>query len=129
MKRNKREYEICKSIATYLRLQFPDIIFHFDLAGLNLSRAQAGMMKSIQGGRGFPDLIIYRRKGNHLALCLEVKKEETKIYLKDGVTVVSDEHIREQVVMLKKLNSEGYCALFGIGLDKCIAIINFYLKS
>jgi hypothetical protein len=87
--RNNREYQICKNIAIYMRQQYPDVIFHFDLAGLNLSKAQAGMMKAIQGGRGWPDLFIAEirtifREEDELpfgtqyhGLFIEVKKEGT----------------------------------------------------
>ena len=89
--RNNREYQICKDIAIYMRLQYPNIIFHFDLAGLNLSRAQAGMMKAIQGGRGYPDLFIAEPRlifrddddlpfgTNYYGLFIEVKKGRYKV--------------------------------------------------
>lgn len=136
MKSNE-EYQVCKQIAIYLRYQYPDIIYHFDLAGLNLSRAQAGMMKAIQGKRGWADLTIAEPKPlsphhggfGFCGLFLEVKKEGTKIFLKDGKTLVADEHIREQHEMLAALRKRGYYAEFGIGFEHCKQQISNYLKK
>jgi len=133
--RNNREYVICKDIAIYMRLQYPKVLFHFDLAGLNLSRAQAGMMKAIQGSRGWPDLFIAKLKyedlGNNEAvvwqgLFIELKKEGEKIYRKNGIHFTP--HIKEQSEMLFKLRESGYKADFGIGFDACKRLIDEYLK-
>lgn len=134
--RNNFEYQLCKSIAIYLRNQFPSVIYHFDLAGLNLSRAQAGMTKGIQGNRGWPDLFIAQGKwgdafdpGDKKGLFVEIKKQGTKIFLRDGHTLVSDPHIREQAAMLSELRKQGYEAQFGVGFDNIKKIIDDYLKN
>lgn len=56
------EYQIYKQIATYMRYQYPKVAYRFDQAGLNLSKAQAGMNKAIQDSRGWPDLFIAEPK-------------------------------------------------------------------
>jgi hypothetical protein len=133
--RNNREYQICRDIATYLRLKYPNIIFHFDLAGLNLSRAQAGMMKSIQGSRGWPDLFIayahLEKIGEDQAklwhgLFIEVKKENTVLYKTNGEP--KTDHIKEQIECLNNLEKYGYKTHFGIGFDDCKKIIDEYLS-
>ena len=128
--RNKQEYILCKQVATYLRLQYPKVIYHFDLAGLNLSKAQSGMMKSIQGGRGFPDLFIAEPKVMEDHIChglfLEIKKKGTKIRTRHG-ELVSDPHIREQYTMLQKLEAKGYMALFACGFMDSKKFIDTYL--
>ena len=123
--RNNREYQICKNIATYMRLQYPAVIFHFDLAGLNLSRAQAGMMKMIQGGRGWPDLFIAEQRGDYAGLFIEVKTEGTKLVKKD-LTPIS-EHISEQMICRIDLVNKGYKGAFAIGFDEAKRIIDEYL--
>ncbi len=127
MSRNKREYEICKSIATYVRAQYPNAIFHFDLAGLNLSRAQAGMMKTIQGQRGFPDLHILEPRGVYRGFFLEIKKEDTKLFKLNG-EFVSDEHLNEQRIMLEAIEKKGYYARFAIGFDRAKLHIDTYME-
>jgi hypothetical protein len=133
--RNNREYQICKDIALYLRLQYPKVMYHFDLAGLNLSRAQAGMMKAIQGGRGWPDLFIANARTEENeegavtlwhGLFIEVKKEGTVLWRTKGGA--KSDHIKEQIDCLNELTSFGYKADFGIGFDDCKKMIDDYLK-
>lgn len=137
--RSNREYQICKDIAIYMRLQYPAVLFHFDLAGLNLSRAQAGMMKMIQGNRGFPDLFISEPKTvfrdddklpfgtSYNGLFIEVKVEGTKLYKKNFEAATP--HISEQLEFMDILRIKGYKCDFGIGWDNCKKIIDSYLKS
>jgi hypothetical protein len=124
--RNNREYQICKDIAIYLRLQYPKVIFHFDLAGMNLSRAQAGMMKGIQGGRGWPDLFIAEPKDPFNGLFIEVKTDVFKAMKRDGTYVTT--HIEEQVDMLQRLRGKMYKTTMGVGFDECKDVIDDYLK-
>ena len=124
--RNNREYQICKSIAAYLRLKYPKIIFHFDLAGLNLSRAQSGMMKGIQGGRGWPDLFIAEPRGQYHGFFIEIKQEGTRILKLNGMFTIP--HIQEQNEMIHILRERTYYACFVIGLDEAIKQINDYLQ-
>lgn len=123
--RKNEEYQLCKAIAIYLRLQYPKVIFHYDLAGLNLSRAQAGMTKMIQGSRGFPDLCIYEQNNKYHALFLEVKKESP--YLKNSDKLKKDKHIHEQQAMINILISKGYYACFVWKFEQAQQIIDKYM--
>ena len=137
-RRENKEYILCEQIAAYLRLQYPKVLFHFDLAGLNLSKAQAGMTKAIQYGRGFPDLFIAQKgdlidKGTGLisrnyysGLFLELKAEGTRLFKKDGS--IATPHIAEQAEVLERLRDAGYKAEFGIGYEETVKIIDEYLK-
>lgn len=129
--RSSPEYQMCKQIAQYMRLQYPKVIFHFDQAGSNLSIAQAGKMKAIQGLGSWPDLFIaepsvingFRYRG----LFIEVKVESP--YLKDGITIKSNEHLKNQHQTLERLRMKGYYTTFGVGFEGCKAIIDGYLTS
>lgn len=125
--RNNREYQICKDIAIYMRMQYPAILFHFDLAGLNLSKAQAGMNKSIQYHRGFPDLFIAEPKNGYSGCFIEVKTEGTNLYKKNFEAATP--HISEQSEFMDILRIKGYKCDFGIGWDKCKLLIDEYLKK
>lgn len=126
-KRENREYQICKALAIYLRLQYPKVLFHYDLAGLNLSRSQAGMTKAIQGGKGWPDLFIAQPIGEYHGLFIEVKKEGTILWKVKGGPAT--DHIGDQIDMLNRLAEQGYYALFGIGFDHCRELIDSYLTG
>ena len=125
--RNYPEYQLCKQIAYYLKAQYPNVIFHFDYAGLNLSKAQAGKMKVIQGKRGFPDLTIYEPMNGFKALMIELKPEGTKLYNKDKEPV--NEHIAEQLNCLLELKLKGYKTAFGVGFDNTRQLIDDYLNG
>lgn len=120
----KPEYELSKAISIYLKMQYPDVLFHFDLAGLNLSRAQAGMNKAIQKARGYPDLHILDGRGQYKGLFIELKKGGFNIKKKDGNFV--NDHVREQAEMLILLRMKGYRAEFGIGFEQTKKIIDDY---
>lgn len=125
--RANKEYQICKAITQYLRLQYPSVMFHWDLAGLNLSRAQAGMMKAIQGQRGYPDLFIAKESHGFHGLFLEIKAITP--FLKNGMTLKSDKHLQEQDSNHKKLRWDGYWAEFVTGFDEAKTVIDHYLNT
>lgn len=127
MKANK-EYIVCKQIAAYLRLQYPNVLFHFDLTGLSLSKAQAGMNKAIQYGRGWPDLFIASpaTDGFCRGLFLELKAEGTRLLKKDGS--IATPHLVEQYDMINRLRNAGYKAHIVVGYDQAVRIIEEYLK-
>lgn len=126
-RRENKEYAICKAIATYLRLQHPHVLFHFDLAGLNLSKAQAGMTKALNG-RGWPDLIICEpsKTGKYKALFIEVKAGDVKLFKKSGE--LKTDHLSEQTDIMGRLEYRCFYARFGVGLDACIRLIENYFN-
>jgi hypothetical protein len=125
--RTNREYNLYKAIATYLRYQYPNVLYHFDITGCNLSIAQAGMNKAIQHGRGFPDLVILQNNIYYHGLFLEIKPEGTKLYKKSGE--FTSEHIAEQYSCIVDLRARGYAADFVVGFDDAKTIIDSYLKK
>ena len=134
-----KEHDIYILIADYLRYQYPNAIYRFDLAAdLKLTMGQASKHKRLQRYRGYPDLFIAEPKVSEEAiqnwdvksfragLYLEIKKPGTRIFKKDG-TLVSDEHIREQFDMLEELRRRGYAAEFAIGFEGAKKLIDEYL--
>ena len=125
--RNDKEYQLCKQVAAYLNLQYPRIIYHFDYAGLNLSKAQAGRMKVIQGQRGWPDLFIAEARGSYHGLFIELKAEGTKLFKQRVSPEYTTPHIAEQAEMLRSLDNKDYETHFAIGFDHVKKIIDDYL--
>ena len=127
------ELELQAQVADYLRLQYPDVLFHSDFgSGIKLTMGQAIKQKRLQGGRrSWPDMLIAEARSledkRYHALFIELKKEGTRIFKKDG-TLVSDAHICEQFDMLEKLRRRGYMAEFACGFDEAKKIIDKYLK-
>lgn len=122
----KDEYIVCKSIATYMKLQYPNVEFRFDQAGLNLSRTQRGMNKAIQHSRGYPDLFIAEPTKDYNGLYIEVKIETP--FKKSGeIKASKNDRLKIQWEKLEVLNSKGYFTAFGVGFDHCKKIIDNYL--
>lgn len=130
--RNNPEYMLAREVSYYLKLQYPDVLFRFDMAGLNLSKSQAGMNKAIQNGRGFPDLVIYAASGNKAenidnmwkALMIELKPEGTRLKKKDESW--ASEHLAEQAAVHRQLVIKGYYACFACGFDEVDRLIKMY---
>lgn len=124
------ELELQAQVADYIRLQYPSVIFHSDFgSGIKLTMGQAIKQKRLNGGRrAWPDMLLAEPRGDYHALFIELKREGTRIYKKDG-TLVSDEHIREQYDMLHDLRARGYAAEFGIGFEGAKKLIDDYMKG
>ena len=148
------EHNLYEQIARYLQLQYPDVIYRFDIAAdLKLTPGQAAKHKRLHSRRGYPDLFIAESSANiwnsiprewglYFGLYIEIKKDGTKLKrdkdakkpLKGEVKIRKkgdwwDKHIEEQAKMLEKLRTRGYKAEFGVGLEECKQIIDEYLRN
>lgn len=132
-----REIDLQAQVADYLRLQYPDVIFHSDFgSGIKLTMGQAIKQKRLNGGRrSWPDMFVAKAKLMQTkdgmpfikhGLFLELKKDGVRILKRDG-SYVADEHIREQAKMLESLECEGYEARFAVGFDQAKQIIDDYI--
>ena len=55
----KSESNMHMQLAQYIRLQYPQVLFHTDFAaGIKMTMGQAVKNKQLQSGRGWPDLFI-----------------------------------------------------------------------
>ena len=120
------EHQLYELIATFLRLQYPNVIYRFDLAAdLKLTAGQAAKHKRLHPRRGYPDLFIAHPVGKYHGMYLELKKDGTRLRKRNGD--FASEHIKEQWEMLGALTLRGYKAEFAIGYDDAIAQIKAYL--
>ncbi|MFA5172568.1 MAG: hypothetical protein WC426_13485 [Sulfuriferula sp.] len=125
----KREQVIQLALCGHIRSEYPDVVFYSDFAaGLKLPIWLAALRKAMASGRGIPDLMVDAKRGNFGGLRIEIKKEGERIYLKDG-SISKDKHVQEQNTVLEKLRKEGYCAEFGIGLEQCQGIVDWYMAG
>nr|DAY09188.1 MAG TPA: Nuclease [Caudoviricetes sp.] len=155
--RYNSEHNLYEQIARYLQLQYPNVIYRFDIAAdLKLTPGQAAKHKRLHPERGYPDLFIAEPKiakarcgvltdeereelekgmefisvkiqQNYYGLYLEIKKDGEKLTKKDGSWRTP--HIAEQAEMLERLRQAGYKAEFGVGFDECKQIIDEYIKK
>lgn len=130
------EAELQIQVADYLRIQYPDVIFHSDFgSGVSLTQWQAARQKRQNGGqRAWPDMFIAEPRPRCIdggwkyewhGLFIELKREKTRIWKKNGE--FASDHIREQYMMLERLRERGYQAKFAVGFDEAKQIIDEYL--
>ena len=130
----KEEQNLQRQVCDYLRIAHKGIIFNSDLSGATrLTMGQAVAMKRLRSGRGFPDLVIYEKRGNYGALFIELKKDGVNLLKKRivdsyGEPVFASDHLREQNEMMERLREKGYKCEFAVGFESAIKIINDYLK-
>lgn len=130
------EAELQANVATYIRMQYPNVMFHSDFgSGVKLSPWQAKIQKMQNGGRrAWPDMFIAEPRPrcvdgswNHEwhGLFIELKKEGTRLKKMNGEW--ASEHIAEQYDVLDRLNFIGYKADFAVGFEAAINLIDDYL--
>lgn len=121
------EAELQKNIALYLKMQYPDVIFHSDFgSGVKLSIYQATMQKMQNGGRrAWPDMFIAEPNKDYHGLFIELKKDGTRLLKRNGD--YASDHIKEQAEVLAELIKKGYEGRFAVGYDEAIETIDNYL--
>lgn len=129
------EIMLYEQIAQYLNLKYPDTLYHFDLSGIWTPSHKARNLYGRLNRRAWPDLFIARESSvysddrtyaHFYGLFLEIKREGTRIFKKNG-DLVSNPHIFEQWVLLEHLREQGYAAYFACGYDEAIKYIDDYL--
>jgi hypothetical protein len=121
----RKEDKLAQQVATYLKLQYPDTIYHFDVgSGGSTSIGMAMRNKRLNKWQGYPDLFIAERKSIYGGLFIEIKVDS--VLKKDGGYKKSD-HLLKQRVILNQLRSAGYYTAFGCGFDNIKKIIDEYM--
>lgn len=122
-----KESDLQVQVADYLRLRYPDVLFHSDYgSGLKLTQGQAMKQKRQNGGRrGWPDILIAEPMNGLHGLMIELKKAGTRLKKKDGTWASS--HLEEQNEVLNNLQKKGYAAYFAVGFEEAKDIIDDYL--
>ena len=126
--KNQPEYQLQKQIATYLKTQYPKVLFLSDtVASVKLTAPQQARNKAIQCQKfKCPDLIIFQPNDYYSGLFIELKAESP--YLKNGITLKSDSHIQEQYNTLLELLGKGYYATFAWTFEQAKNIIDGYIN-
>lgn len=122
-----KESDLQVQVADYLRLRYPDVLFHSDFgSGIKLTQGQAMKQKRQNGGRrGWPDMFLAEPKNGLHGLFIELKKAGTRLKKKDGTWASA--HLEEQNEVLNALQKKGYAAYFAVGFEEAKDIIDDYL--
>lgn len=133
-KKSAHEESIQRQVCTYLRRQYPHVIFRTDFTAgrIVLTPNQGRQYAALQSGSGFPDLMILEPSRSFHGLLLELKRDGTTIILKTGPRkgkISSNLHIQAQALVINQLRHKGYYANFAIGLDDAIQQIDWYFNK
>jgi hypothetical protein len=121
------EAKVHEEVCYYIKDNYPDVIFHSDGSGVfNKSWKIKSSISKLKSSKGIPDLHIDEPRNGYAGLKIEIKKAKTPLFTKAGKPY--SEHIGEQAKMLERLEEKGYKAVFGVGYQQCIEIIDNYLK-
>lgn len=130
------ESQLQQQVAQYIRLRYPNALFHSDYgAGVKLTARQGAIQKRQNGGRrAWPDMFIAEIKrvrkmsgiDQYYGCFIELKREGTRLQKKNGDW--ASEHIAEQAKVLEELRERGYEAQFAVGFDEAKELIDAYMK-
>jgi hypothetical protein len=122
------EEVIQEQLNKFLLLRYPHLIFKFDpLANIKLTIGQATKAKRLGHRKGWPDLFIAQPNYLFHGLFIELKKDGTILYKKNGEWATP--HLEDQAKVLEHLRSKGYKAEFAIGFQEAKTIISQYLSN
>jgi hypothetical protein len=122
------EFKLQVSIAKYLNLKYPKIMFESSPINLNLTEGQRKMMAAIQKDHFHPpDMKLYESRRGYIGFALELKKETP--YLKDGVTLKADKHLQNQQESIEIMRGKGWLAGFYWDFDTIKTAIDWYLAD
>ena len=122
-----KESDVQKAAVKYLSMMKGNLIVVSDPNGIRLTIGQATQLKKMRlpPEGGHPDILVLEPKGEYHGLFIEVKKEGTKIYKKDGSH--ASEHVQKQSAVHDRLRLKGYFGGFACGVDQCVSMIEEYL--
>jgi len=121
------EKSLHKAVCTYLKYQYPHILFNTELSGVRVSRGIARQLPSLRSQNGFPDIAIYEPHNGYHGLFVELKREGENLYKKNGEP--TSPHVAEQMDCMVELRMRGYKAEFAVGWEAAKELIDTYLKG
>jgi hypothetical protein len=125
-----QEYHLQKAVCQYLNYQYPNVFYLSDtVANLSLTPAQQNRNKAIQkNGFHCPDLLILEPNSVYKGLFIELKIT-TPYKLNGEIKASQNDHLKNQLETILKLNEKGYKSFFAWDFQTIIKEIDKYLKT
>jgi hypothetical protein len=123
------EFAFQKLLCRYISVQYPNVLFISTGTSLKLTAPQQARNGAIQkNGFAVPDLLILQPNKYYFGLCLELKIETP--FKRDGTIKASkNDHLKNQLETIEKLNALEYYAAFVWDFETAKKIIDDYLKN
>ena len=109
------EQHIQMAVITWLKIQYPNVLFTIAPNGFKLPIGVAVKIKRLGYAKGTPDILIFEPMKGYHGLCIEMKAAKG---------VLSE----EQLAWQQKLNDRGYKAIVCFSADEAIERISGYLN-
>lgn len=127
-KKKQSEWSHQLKFCKWLKLQYPNIKFRSDIQSAGkLSGAMQNIKQILDPYKGWPDVAIYHKSGSYCGLYIEMKRENSGTFLKDG-TLSKSKHVQDQAEMHEFLRSIGYKVEIAEGFEEAKRIFEEYLK-
>jgi hypothetical protein len=125
-----QEYHLQKAVCQYLNYQYPNVFYLSDtVASLSLTPAQQSRNKAIQKtGFHCPDLLILEPNSVYKGLFIELKIT-TPYKLNGEIKASQNDHLKNQLETILKLNEKGYKSFFAWDFQTIKKEIDKYLKT
>ena len=120
----KQEENLQIAVCTYIRLNYPSVIFTSESSGVRLTMGQAVKAKKMRSYHKLPDLWILEPKGHICGLMIELKVGNP--YKKNGQPKTP--HFEEQLKTLTLLKKKRYMAEVCTSFEVAKDLIDSYLK-
>ena len=110
-----KEYALQKAIVSYIKLQYPNVLYCASAGGMRTSISVAKRMKYSGYVKGFPDLAIFEIN-KYNGLFLEIKTEKGR-------------PTKEQLWWRDELNKRNYVAEIVYGYVEATELIDKYIQK
>ena len=122
-----------KHLLTWVKIQYPNLLYTEDMGGIRLTIGQAVKAKKSRCREGHPDLMFQKLflNNNKIAftgLALEFKRTGEYVLKKNG-DLKKNNHVKKQLAYLLELKKEGWFVCFAIGFEESKRIITTYLSQ
>lgn len=115
-------------VCGFIELNYPNLKYFCDGAGLDLHKNQAIKFYRMRSDRGVNDLFILKPVKPYYGLLIEFKKTGEAILNADG-KLKKNKHLEEQSAWLEYHENEGYYTCFSIGYEETCKLIKQYLEG
>ena len=125
----RTEWQEQLAFCKWLKMQYPQVRFRSDIQSAGkLSPAMQNIKLILDPFRGFPDITIYLKRGEFCGLMIELKRENSGLYLKDG-SLSNDKHVQEQNEVHEFLRQNGWYVVFAEGFKEAKRKFEEYLME
>lgn len=127
-KKDRKESSHQLAFCKWLHSEYPEVKFRSDIQSAGKLSPQMQNIKLILDPfDSWPDIAIYLNRGKYCGLQIEMKRENSGLYLKDG-SLSKSVHVQDQNKMHDFLRSIGWAVCFAEGVEKAKELFVKYYK-